>query len=202
MASGLIARKVGMSQLFLESGEVVPVTYLKVEPNTVIRLKTAERDGYSAVVLGIGHSVLKTRKGKEHPRYAIEKEWRTESLEGLSPGATLTAESIPERSLVTVTGTSKGKGFQGVVKRYGFAGGPRTHGSHFQREPGSVGMREKPGRILKGKRMPGHMGHQTVTLRHRPVVACDPAEGMIAIKGPVPGPNGSIVYLTLEAPSA
>ena len=99
---------------------------------------------------------------------------------------------------VDVTGESKGKGFQGVIKRYGFAGGPATHGSHFHRRPGSVGMKEWPGRVLKGKKLPGRMGNQQVTLRDRTVMACDTEKGLIAIKGPIPGPNGSSVYLTLN----
>lgn len=200
--SGLIARKLGMSRVFLD-GMSVPVTYLQVEPNTVVRTKNAEKDGYNAVVLGIGAKTIKTRKGNEHQRYALMKEWKVDSLEGISEGNTVTAEAIPTASMVTITGTSKGKGFQGVMRRHHFAGGPATHGSHFKREPGSVGMREIPGRIHPGKRMPGHMGNATITIRNRPVVLCDAEKGVIAIKGPIPGPNGSAVYITLEsAPAA
>ncbi|TSC58728.1 MAG: large subunit ribosomal protein L3 [Candidatus Peregrinibacteria bacterium Greene0416_19] len=196
--SGLIARKVGMSRVFLPSGETVPVTYLSVEPNVVVRTKTKEKDGYDAVVLGVRPKTWKSRKGKEHVRYAVQKEWKVESLDGLEPGKTLTAEALPAETLVTVTGVSKGKGFQGVMRRHHFAGGPATHGSHFKREPGSVGMRQQPGRIFKGHRMAGHMGHETVTITHRPVVVADMERGVIAIKGPVPGPNGSTVFVTKE----
>ncbi|PIR52987.1 50S ribosomal protein L3 [Candidatus Peregrinibacteria bacterium CG10_big_fil_rev_8_21_14_0_10_49_10] len=197
--SGLIAKKIGMTRVFLENGESVAVTYLQVEPNTVVRTKSKEKDGYNAVVLGVGAKKWKTRKGKEHTRYALQKEWRVESLEGLEPGKALALESVPEKSLVTVCATSKGKGFQGVVKRYGFAGGPGGHGSHFHRRPGSVGMRTWPGRVLKGKRMPGHMGGDTITLRSCPVLVCDSEKGILGIKGPVPGPNGGFVYLTVES---
>ncbi|MDD5623562.1 MAG: 50S ribosomal protein L3 [Candidatus Peribacteraceae bacterium] len=199
MTTGLIARKVGMSRVFLESGEAVPVTYLKVPANIVVRTKTKEKDGYNAVVLGIDPKKWKTRKGNEHTRYAVQKEWTVESLDGLAPGTQVTVEAVPAESQVTVVGTSKGHGFQGVVKRHHFTRGPMSHGSHHHREPGSVGMREEPGRILKGKRMPGHMGGETVTVKHRPVVVSDKGSGVVAIKGPVPGPNGCAVYVTIES---
>ena len=197
--SGLIAHKVGMSQIFLESGEAVPVTYLRVEPNTVVRTKSKDRDGYDAVVLGVGARPWKSRKGKEHIRYAHQKEWKVDSLEGLTPGANITAEIFPENAMVTVTGISKGKGFQGVMRRHHFAGGPATHGSHFKREPGSIGMRTQPGRVLKGHRMAGHMGFGQITIHHRAVVLRDLQKNVIAVKGPIPGPNGAPVYLTIEA---
>jgi len=195
---GLIATKVGMSRVFLESGDAVPVTYLKVEPNTVVRTKKTERDGYNAVVLGARPRTHKTRKGNEHTRYQAQKEWQLESVEGLSNGMQVSAAILPKDTIVTVVGVSKGKGFQGVVKRHKFSQGPTTHGSHHHREPGSVGMREWPGRILKGKRMPGRMGGQQMTLHKRAVLICNPEEGIIAVKGPVPGPSGAMVYLTVE----
>src|SRR3989344_5802331 len=200
--SGLIAKKVGMSRIFLTTGKTVPVTYLQVEPNIVVRTKTKEKDGYDAVVLGIGAKQWKSRKGKEHIRYRMQKEWKVPSLDGLEPGKQVTAEILPVESLVTISGTTKGKGFQGVMRRHHFAGGPATHGSHFKREAGSVGMRTQPGRILKGHRMAGHMGNETMTILHRSVVAADIAKGVIAIKGPVPGPNGAFVYVTKEAAPA
>ncbi len=197
--SGLIATKIGMSRIFQEDGNVVPVTYLKVQPNTVVRTKTEDKDGYNAVVLGVNPRTWKTKKGEDRVRYRTQKEWRVETLDGLEPGKEVSADAIPAESVVTVTGTSKGKGFQGVVKRHGFAGGPKSHGSHFHRRPGSIGMAEFPGRVQKGMKMAGHTGHDTVTLRNRTVVSCDLAEGVIAVKGPLPGPNGAVVYLTLES---
>lgn len=196
--SGLIARKVGMSRVFLPTGEAMAVTYLEIEPNTVVRTKTEEKDGYNAVVLGIGARTWKTRKGKEHVRYSRQKEWKVEKLEGYEPGKTVSAELLPTDSMVTIQGVSKGKGFQGVMKRWHFGGGPASHGSHFKREPGSVGMRQSPGRILKGHKMAGHMGHDQVTIKHRAVLSADTAKGIIAVQGPVPGPNGAFVYVTLE----
>ena len=199
MPLGIIAKKVGMSRVFLATGEAVAVTYLRVEPNVVVRTKTKDKDGYDAVVLGIGSKTWKTRKGKEHVRYAKQKEWKVDSLDGLEAGKQVTAEVVPQDSMVTIESISKGKGFQGVMKRHNFGGGPRSHGSHFQREPGSVGMRGDPGRIFKGHPMAGHMGLEKMTIRNRPVMVTDAAKGIIAVKGPIPGPNGSHVYLTVEA---
>lgn len=196
---GLITTKIGMSQVFTGDGTVVPVTYLKVDPNTVVRHRMKDRDGYDAIVLGIGAEKWKTRKGKEHTRYRIEREFIVDSLDGFDVGKTLTAETIPAESLVTVMGISKGKGFAGVIKRYHFSGGPWTHGSHQHREPGSIGCRAKPGRVQKGKRLPGRMGGERVTTKARSVMACDAAENLIAIKGPVPGPNGTTVILHIES---
>lgn len=191
-----------MSRIFLASGEAVPVTYLQVPVNHVVRTKTVEKDGYNAVVLGIDPKNWKTRKGKEHVRYALQKEWTVESLDGLAPGAQVTVDAVPAEAQVTLMGESKGKGFQGVVRRHHFTRGPMSHGSHHHREPGSAGMREKPGRVLKGKRFPGHMGGDQLTLKHRPVMVCDPQAGVFAVKGPVPGPSGAPVFVTVEPPPA
>lgn len=196
---GLIAKKIGMSRAFLPTGEAVAVTYLEIAPNTIVRTKTKEKDGYDAVVLGIGAKLWKTRKGAEHTRYKLEKEFMVESLDGMEPGKTLTADVMPTDSMVTICGTSKGRGFAGVVKRHGFHGGPKSHGSHFKREPGSIGMRADPGRIFRGHRMAGHMGTDTLTLKHRSVIVNDTAKNLIAVKGPVPGPNGAHVFVTLES---
>ncbi len=196
--AGLIAEKIGMSRMYHVDGTQVPVTYLRVTPNTVIRLRKKARDGYDAVVLGVHGKKWKTRKGKEHIRYQTEKEFLVDSLEGIEVGSEISIESIPEESLVTIVGISKGKGFAGVIKRHHFSSGPDSHGSHHHREPGSVGMRAKPGKVLKGKRLPGHMGFERVTIKHRPVVICDAKEQVLAIKGAVPGPTGATVLLTLE----
>jgi len=157
---GLIAKKIGMSRIFREDGEQVPVTYLSVEPNTVVRTRQKDRDGYDAIVLGVGAKKWKTRKGKEHTRYKTEKEFVVDSLEGVKIGEQVTVESIPAESVVTVVGTSKGKGFSGVIKRWNFSRGPETHGSHHHREPGSIGMCAKPGRVLKGKTSVQRAGEQ------------------------------------------
>jgi large subunit ribosomal protein L3 len=199
MPYGLIARKVGMSRAFLPSGEMIPVTYLEVKPNIVVRTKTKEKDGYDAVVLGVEPKMWKSRKGKEHMRYAMQKEWQVDSLDGLEAGKSISVESFPEESKVTIVGITKGKGFQGVMRRHGFHGGPGSHGSHFKREPGSVGMRGDPGRIFRGHKMAGHMGQEQRTIKNRSVIISDVEKGIIAVSGPVPGPNGAHVYLTLES---
>ena len=195
---GIIAKKVGMSRVFLSNGDAIPVTYLKIEPNTIVRNKTEEKDGYNAVVLGVGEKMWRSRKGKENTRYAKQKEFKVETLDALTPGSKLDAQVLPVDTQVTVMGISKGKGFQGVIKRHKFKSGPSGHGSHHHREPGSIGNCEWPGRVNKGKRMPGRMGMDQITVKNRAVVVCDLEEGMVAVKGPVPGPNGARVFITVE----
>ena len=195
---GLIAKKIGMSRAFLPSGEAVVVTYLEAMPNIVVRTKTKDKDGYDAVVLGIGAKMWKSRKGAEHTRYSMQKEFKLESLDGMEAGKEIKVDVMPTDAMVTVEGVSKGRGFAGVMKRHGFHGGPASHGSHFKREPGSIGMRGDPGRIFKGKKMAGHMGTDKQTIKHRPEIINDLSKNLIAIKGPVPGPNGAHVFLTLE----
>lgn len=201
MCNGLIAKKLGMSRIFTETGEAVPVTYLEVPENTVIRTKTEEKDGYNAVVLGVAPKKWRTRKGNEHTRFGDQKEWKVESLDGLEAGKAISFDKFAVDSKIAITGVSKGKGFQGVIKRHKFSRGPETHGSHHHRRPGSIGMKEWPGRVLKGKKLPGRMGTQNVTLHDRQVVAVDTEKKILAVKGPIPGPNGSSVYLTLESVS-
>jgi large subunit ribosomal protein L3 len=196
---GLIAKKIGMSRVFQKDGRAVPVTYLSVEPNTIVRTCEKERDGYDAVVLGVGAKKWKTRKGKEHTKYQTEKEFVVDSLDGFEVGKEVGIDTIPEESTVTVIGISKGKGFSGVIKRYNFSRGPETHGSHHHREPGSVGMCDAPGKVLKGKKMPGRMGSNQVTLKRCPVIISDPKENVICVQGPVPGANGSNVFLQIES---
>lgn len=200
MPLGLIAKKVGMSRIFTESGEAAAVTYLQIPDHTVVRTKTKERDGYDAVILGVGPKVQKTRKGKEYTRYQKQKEWQVDALNGMEKGKIVNMEALPEGALLTITAVSKGKGFQGVMKRYHFAGGPGSHGSHMKREPGSIGMRTQPGRIFRGHHMAGHMGHDQVTLRSRPLLVRNLEQKIIGVKGPVPGPNGSYIFLTPETP--
>ena len=196
---GLIAKKVGMSRAFLPTGEAVPVTYLEIEPNMIVRTKTKQKDGYDAIVLGVGAKEWKSRKGKKNMRYSVQKEFQVESLDGFESGNEVKAEVLPADSMVTIEGTSKGKGFQGVMRRHNFHGGPRSHGSHFKREPGSIGMRTSPGRIFRGHKMAGHMGLDNLTLKHRAILVNDGEKKIIGVKGPVPGPNGAHVFLTLEA---
>lgn len=197
--SGVIATKVGMSRIFLEDGEAVPVTYLKVEPNMVVRLKTKAKDGYDAAVLAVGAKKWKSRKGKENTRFKTMKEWKLADDAELKAGSELTYESIPMNAVVSISGVSKGKGFQGVIKRHGFSRGPETHGSHLHRKGGSIGMAEFPGRVMKGKKMAGRTGSDKITLKNREVVYVDSTNQLIAVKGPVPGSNGTTIFVTIES---
>ena len=151
--------------------------------------------------MGVNAKTKKTRKGNEITKYSIQKEWKVDSLDEVEAGGEVTLDAIPEEGTVTVTGVSKGKGFQGVIKRHGFHRGPQTHGSHHHRRPGSIGMKVYPGRVIKGKKLPGQTGKETVTIRNRPVVTTDKERGVVGIKGAVPGPNGAHVFLTLDSDS-
>ena len=197
--SGLIATKIGMSRLFLADGQAIPVTYLKVAPNIVVRTKTVAKDGYNAIVQAAGAKPWKSRKGKDNVRYKTVKEWKIDESNNKDAGTLITCEMLPAQSKVSITGVSKGKGFQGVIKRHHFSSGPGGHGSHAHREGGSIGMRTSPGRVIPGKRMAGRMGSDTVTLKQREVVYCNPEEQVIAIKGPIPGGNGTTIFVTLES---
>jgi large subunit ribosomal protein L3 len=188
--TGLIGKKLGMTRVIQDDGRVIPMTVIQCEPNVIAQIKTVEKDGYPAIVLGFSQLKKPTKTRKF---YAM-KEFRIKGDEQVKKGDTITIEMFKEGDLVSVTGTSKGKGFQGVVKRHHMAGGPASHGSHFHREPGSVGARAKPGKILRGKRMAGHMGDETVTVRTA-VVYLDSKKNLVGIKGAVPGGNNGIVSL-------
>lgn len=188
--TGLIGKKLGMTRVIQDDGRVIPMTVIQCEPNVIAQIKTVEKDGYPAIVLGF--SALK--KPTKTKKFLAMKEFRTKGDEQVKKGDTVTVEMFKEGDLISVTGTSKGKGFQGVIKRHHMAGGPGSHGSHFHREPGSVGARAKPGKILRGKRLPGHMGDETVTVRTS-VVYLDNKKNLVGIKGAVPGGNNGIVSL-------
>ncbi len=198
MAKAIMGKKVGMTQLFLEDGRVVPVSVVEVGPCVVVMKKTKDVDGYAAVQVGYGaireHKVNKPIKGHyaKHGAQPMRylREFRGES--DLEPGATLTADLFIAGERVDVTGTSKGKGFAGVVKRYGFAGGKMTHGVMGHRKPQSAGATD-PAHIFKGTKRPGHMGHERVTVKKLEVVRVDPERNLLLIKGAIPGPNGGIV---------
>ena len=202
--TALLGRKLGMSQVWDENGFFVPVTLVDVSTNVVTAVKTEETDGYKAVQLGYGQidptKVTKPLAGHfakagVTPRRHLA-EVRTENAEEYKPGQELTAEVFSEGTLVDVTGTTKGKGFAGPIKRWGFKSYRRTHGSHKnERRPGSVGACATPSRILKGKRMAGRMGHETNTVLSLTVVSSDVENGILAIKGAIPGPKGGIVLV-------
>jgi large subunit ribosomal protein L3 len=202
--TALLGRKLGMSQVWDENGFFVPVTLVDVSTNVVTAVKTEETDGYQAVQIGYGQidptKVTKpltghfAKAGVTPRRHLVEV--RTEDAGKYEPGQELPVDLLPEGSEVDVTGTTKGKGFAGTIKRWGFKSYRRTHGSHKnERRPGSVGACATPSRILKGKRMAGRMGHVTSTVQNLTVVSADVENGIIAVKGAIPGPRGSIVVV-------
>jgi large subunit ribosomal protein L3 len=200
----ILGRKIGMTQVWDEDDNVVPVTVIQAGPCAVSQVKTQATDGYDAVQIGFGDIKAKNvnkpmaghfAKAGVTPRRHLA-EVRTDNAEEFEPGQELTAELFPEGTLVDVTGTTKGKGFAGTIKRWGFKSYRRTHGSHKnERRPGSVGACATPSRILKGKRMAGRMGHVTNTALNLTIVSSDVENGVLAIKGAIPGPKGSIVLV-------
>ncbi len=199
---GLIGKKVGMTQLFDDSGKSVPVTVIKAGPCFVTQVRTVDHDGYSAVQLGFDETKSQRLSGgelghlkkNELPPLRILREFRTD--ETLEEGQTLTVEVFAEGDRVDIVGKSKGRGFSGVVKRYGFSGGPKTHGqSDRHRAPGSIGAGSTPGRVFKGKRMPGRMGTDTVTSQNLMISRIDPENNIIAVRGSVPGPKNGLVII-------
>ena len=203
MALGLIGEKVGMTQIFSDNGEVIPVTVIKAGPCTVVDIKTSDRDSYTALKLGYGF--VKEKKVKKpqatyfkkqgvEPKKVL-KEFRVGDISNYKIGDELKVDIFSPGEKIKVTGLSKGKGFQGVVKRHGFGGGPKTHGSQNHRKPGSIGQSSDPSRVFKGLKMAGHMGNETVTVRNLEVIKIDEGRGVVLVRGAVPGPNGGIVYL-------
>lgn len=204
MLKGLIGRKIGMTQIFDESGRAIPVTLLEAGPCFVSQIKNAETDGYSAVQLAFGETKPKRLskaelghlKTNNLPPVRVLREFRTKKLEDINPGDELKASVFATGEYVDVIGTSKGKGFAGAMKRHGFHGGPATHGqSDRQRSPGSSGSGTTPGRVYKGKRRPGHMGDVQVTSSHIRVAMVDPERNLIAVQGSVPGAKGGTVVI-------
>ena len=204
MLKGLIGRKIGMTQIFDESGRAIPVTLLEAGPCFVSQIKNTETDGYSAVQLAFGEvkpkrlskAELGHLKTNNLPPVRVLREFRTKKLEDINPGDELKASVFAAGEYVDVIGTSKGKGFAGAMKRHGFHGGPASHGqSDRQRSPGSSGSGTTPGRVYKGKRRPGHMGDVQVTSSHIRIAMVDPERNLIAVQGSVPGAKGGTVVI-------
>lgn len=201
MKKGILGRKVGMTQVFTKDGKLIPVTVVEVTPNVVMQVKTVESDGYNAIQLGvvdkkeknaskqaIGHA----KKASTAPKRFL-KELR--DVEGsYTQGQTLSADVFEVGEIVDVTGTSKGKGFQGVIKRHNQQRGPMGHGSHYHRGPGSMGTM-LPKRVLKGKKLPGHMGNVTITIQNLQIVEVNAEENYILVSGNIPGPKNSLVLI-------
>jgi large subunit ribosomal protein L3 len=188
---GIIGKKLGMSQIIQDDGCVIPVTFIQCQPNVVVHVKTEGKDGYPAIVLGFDAY----KNPSKNKKFRASREFRVENPDQFKKGQTVDLTSLKDVKTVTVTSVSKGKGYQGVMKRHGFAGGPESHGSHFHREPGSIGTRAKPGKVNKGHRMAGHMGVDKVTILDRPVIKLIPEKDLIAIKGPVAGGTNGYVYI-------
>jgi large subunit ribosomal protein L3 len=200
MTMGLIGRKVGMTQVFLPDGTMVGVSVVQVTPNTVTRVRTPERDGYTAVQLGAGERRRLTKplagQLKDLPRVATIREFRTDDTADFQVGQQIAVGDLfAEGDLVDVTATSKGQGFAGTVKRHNFSRGPKSHGSDNYRKPGSIGPGTTPGRVYKGLKMGGHMGHERVTIKKLRVVRVDPERNLILVKGSVPGAPGALTLV-------
>lgn len=193
---GILGKKLGMTRLFDDKGNTVPLTLVLCKPNTVTQVKSIEKDGYQALVLGFEalKKPKKTRKYKFLRELRLDKNAEAKETEA-KVGDSITVEAFGDVKEVSVTGVSKGKGFQGTVKRHNFTRGNMSHGSHHHREPGSVGPRARMGKLHKGKRLAGRMGGDTVTLNYVPLVKIDAENHLLAIKGSIPGPNGALVFI-------
>lgn len=189
MIGGILGKKQGMTRIVNSQRVLVPVTVVKILENEVLELRAADKHGKNAIVVGMDpyHKAAKNRKFKNIKAFAVE------DLGKYSKGQKISADLLQDVKLVTISMVSKGKGFQGVMKRYGFHGGPGSHGSHFHREPGSIGQRALPGKVQKGKKLPGHMGQERITLRNRPVEALDLKQGLLMVKGALPGSRNTLV---------
>lgn len=202
MVKGILGRKIGMTQVFTKSGKLVPVTVVQVDKNVVTQIKTTENDGYEAIQLGFSNakeknttkaSIGHTNKANTTPKRFF-KEIRGVNVNEYTLGQELSADVFTEGEIVDVTGITKGKGFQGVIKRHNQSRGPMGHGSHYHRKPGSMGTM-RPMRVFKGKKLPGHMGTLTVTIQNLEIVATDMENGLILVKGNVPGSKQSLVTI-------
>jgi large subunit ribosomal protein L3 len=200
---GILGKKIGMTQIFTENGKAYPVTVVVAGPCCVVQVKTLEKDGYEAVKIGFEEVKEKKvnkpkagvfRKAGLKP-YRVMREF---ALSGLNVGDFLTVEQFGKGDKVSVSGISKGKGFQGVMKRHNFAGGPGSHGSMFNRAPGSIGASSYPSRVWKNQKMPGHMGSERVTVKNLRIVDVRPQQNLILILGAVPGANGTVVEIKKE----
>ena len=205
MINAIYGKKVGMTQLWTEDDRVIAVTVIQAEPNKICQVKTTETDGYEAVQLGFGEIKAKkvnkpmaghfAKQGVEPTRYL--REVRVENASEYKAGDEQTVAAFADVKKVDVTGTATGKGFPGVLRRLGFGGGPGGHGSHFHRAPGSIGMCATPSRVLKGMRMAGHMGCDTVTVKNLEVVRVDEDQNLILVKGAVPGGKNALVRVRM-----
>jgi large subunit ribosomal protein L3 len=190
--TGILGRKVGMTRIIGEDGNVIPLTVVECTPNTVTQVKTVEKDGYSAVVLG--YKELK-RPTKNKKFYHL-REFKVDESNEYKVGDVVTVEELKDIEKIQLSSVSKGKGTQGVVKRHNFRTGPNSHGSKHHRNPGSIGAGTAPGKVMKGKKLAGRMGLDKITLKNVPLVYLDVEKNIIGIKGPVPGAKNNLVAIT------
>ncbi|MBK7368049.1 MAG: 50S ribosomal protein L3 [Candidatus Eisenbacteria bacterium] len=200
---GLIGKKVGMTQLFDEKGDIIPVTVIEAGPCTVTEVRSLERDGYSAVQIGFGTNkesrytrpLLGQYKKRNLPPSRHLKEFRIPDSSGFQVGQTIKAELFAKGEYVDVRGVTKGRGFAGVVKRHGFVAGHASHGPTFGKQPGSIGSSAYPSRVIKGKRLPGRMGGVYLTIKNLEVVGVDSEQNYVLVRGAIPGPPNGLVYI-------
>jgi len=200
---GLIGRKIGMTQVFNEKGDIVPVTVIEAGPCTVAEIRTRERDGYTALQLGFGTNkekrftkpVLGQFKKRNLPPSRYLKEFRIADASAFTLGQTLNASVFEKGEHVDVEGTTKGRGFAGVIKRHKFRGGHASHGPTMGREPGSIGSSAYPSRVIKGKRLPGRMGGKTLTTKNLVVAGVDVEQNVLLVRGAIPGPPNGLVFV-------
>ncbi len=199
MIQSIIGKKLGMTQIFSDDGISEAVTAIEAGPCTVTQVKTTAKEGYNAVQVGFGEpkrSKSRQRENKGLGQFKYFREFREDDIEAINVEDKFDVSLFKVGDLVDITGTSKGKGFAGVVKRYHFAGGPKTHGqSDRHRAPGSIGAGTSPGRVFKGMRMAGHMGNSRVTLRHLEILEVDPARNLLLVKGAVPGAKNGLLII-------
>lgn len=203
MKKAILGKKIGMTQIFTEDGVLIPVSVIEAGPCPVVQKKTEEVDGYTAVQVGFEDKKERRANKPEKGHFGKAgvpvkkhlKEFKLDSAAELNVGDVLTVEQFEGGDVVDVTGTSKGHGFAGTIKRWGTHRGPMTHGSHYHRGPGSLGACSDPSRVFKGKKMAGHYGHEAVTVQNLKIAKIDAENNLIAIKGAIPGPKGGIVVI-------
>jgi large subunit ribosomal protein L3 len=204
MSKFILGKKIGMTQMFNDAGLAIPVTVIQAGPCAVVQKKTVENDGYTALKLGFGEVQEKRLNKPDKGLFAkikvaskkYLKEFRTDDADKYEVGQEIkVADMFSDGDIIDVSGISKGKGFQGTIRRYGQTGGPETHGSMYHRRVGSMGAGTSPGRVFKGKKEPGHMGTDKVTVQNLNVVKVDAERNLLIVKGAVPGPKGGLVVV-------
>ena len=207
MVEGILGKKLGMARIFDEEGNVVPVTVLEAGPCIIVQKKTVEKDGYQGIQMGF----LPKRKTKvtkpllghfekaQVSCFYYLKEFKVENIDAIEVGQKITVDEFQPGDIIDVTGKSKGRGFAGVIKRYGFKRGPETHGSRNHRGPKSIGACAFPGRVIKGKKMPGHMGNRQVTIKNLKVIDVRPEYNLLLVKGAIPGGRNNLVIIKKRA---